>query len=426
MTFLQKPWNQLTIDGLHRLAGRARGERLHIAECPSTAKWRLRPAQTLTSAELNQRITNFSRQIRAMGIKPGDAVMIYLPLIADAVVAIVGTMAAGAIPCPVSIGLSESELERAAAAVAPRAVITIARHEDIETAAIASRIAFRHFGIRAVAAFGDVRSEGVMALDTWVPDHCDVPEQDRNASPGGVALITVDPHGEAFMAHRRTHSQLICDALALSSTARVSRASPLVSTISATSAIGVIVACVLPALTGAPLHIHGVFNAAGLAAQIGSLVEPYVVVPGAIEPALDEFAARLNIGLGTPLLVHRLTAATESPAFLPAVNRRVVDISCFGETAICAAVRTTSVRRAEFAGIIQHPAAFAIEKDNPWLEMAVDAEGEIIVRGPALSFTAGDAPAFAWRATGLAGRQAKPSGAITVGARHQPLPAAAA
>lgn len=60
----------------------------------------------------------------AAGLAPGDRVLIRLPSTPAFPVAFLGAIAAGIVPVPVAMGLTEPELARAAALVAPRLIVT--------------------------------------------------------------------------------------------------------------------------------------------------------------------------------------------------------------------------------------------------------------------------------------------------------------
>ncbi len=85
-------------------------------------EWAARPAlvaanETLTYGDLHRQVGRAAGALRAAGVKPGDYVAVAMERSPAQLVALLGTMAAGACPCPLEPRLAHEETARRVAAV---------------------------------------------------------------------------------------------------------------------------------------------------------------------------------------------------------------------------------------------------------------------------------------------------------------------
>jgi propionyl-CoA synthetase len=88
----------------HVIAGRADQPALIYDSAVTGAK------QTLTYAELLERVAAFASGLRSLGVGPGDRVVVYMPMIPEAVVAMLGCARLGAVHSVVFGGFAAAEL----------------------------------------------------------------------------------------------------------------------------------------------------------------------------------------------------------------------------------------------------------------------------------------------------------------------------
>jgi mycobactin salicyl-AMP ligase len=398
------PWVHLTIDGLSRLSARARANDFALTEAPDTGVWYHRSAQSLTQAELQARARRFGQQMEALGLARGDRVILHLPNVVDLTVAMLGLQAAGFVPCPVPIGWDLAEMRNACDSVTAKAIITTARYGQVRPAELARQVAAAVFSIRFVCAFGSGLPDGVVALDAWDDVEFSKDEARTQSLAGDVALVTFDRRDTGLMPLARTHNQLISDALAISTAARIVRASHLVTTIAAATAMGVVAGMVVPVLSGAHVHLHGPFDSRVLAVQLAALEGAHLLIPGALEPVLGELNEHLAGKIATPMLLHRWPPPSSS-ALVSAqpAPMRLVDLHALGETAVISAVRHSGVVRKTVPVRVAHPAGHVLRAGIPQFECTLDEAGQLLVRGFSVPAVFGrsreDEPE--WQATGL-------------------------
>ncbi|MFG2043082.1 amino acid adenylation domain-containing protein [Dactylosporangium sp. NPDC048998] len=85
---------------------------------------------TLSFGDLAARVNRLARWLIDAGVEPGDPVAVFLPRSADAVVALLGVVAAGAMYVPVDVSYPEERVRYMLADSAPHVVITTAKLAD--------------------------------------------------------------------------------------------------------------------------------------------------------------------------------------------------------------------------------------------------------------------------------------------------------
>lgn len=111
------------------------GARLNIAECALSGRDPDRPAlvwadeaaptqlHTWTLSQLAARSGHVAKGLRAMGLRPGDAVALCLPMTADAVAAHLGVVLAGCVALGIADSFSAAEIASRLRITGARAVI---------------------------------------------------------------------------------------------------------------------------------------------------------------------------------------------------------------------------------------------------------------------------------------------------------------
>ena len=409
---LNDPWRHLTLDGLTRLAARARPDSVAVTESPDTGVWYHRGPQVVRHGELNSRAQRLARQMLSLGLKPGDRVIVQLPNVIEHTAAVLGLVSAGLVPCPAPMGWDVEELRRACDSITAKALVTCARYGQMRPAERARSVAAEVFSVRFVCAFGSSIPDGVVALDSWDDAETPASQTPPVTQPGHVALVTFEQRSGRAVPLARTHQQLVADALALSSVARITKAASLVTTIPPATALGAVATIVIPVLTGAGAHLHGPFDSRVLVVQLTALPGAHLLVPGALESVLPELRGFLPHEIGTPILLHRWPRradATSGPAAGPAPFR-VVDFNAIGESAVFASVRQAgAIRQPPLPDHIDHPAPHVLARGVRLVESRVGEGGRLLVRGFGVPTVLGQRPTEGgWLDTGLQGATLRP------------------
>jgi propionyl-CoA synthetase len=102
----------------HVIAGRAEQPAIHY-DSPVTGTRR-----TLTYADLLEQVARFGGVLRALGVEPGDRVVIYLPMVPEAVIAMLACARIGAVHSVVFGGFAPAELAARIDDAKPRVVVS--------------------------------------------------------------------------------------------------------------------------------------------------------------------------------------------------------------------------------------------------------------------------------------------------------------
>ncbi len=117
---LNGAWAKLTIDALLTTAVGARPGRRSFSDAPDLVAWSDLRSKATTISDLGALVDRFARQILTLGLKPGDPVLVAMPNCVDGVVTLLGLIAAGYVPCPVSVVASQARWSRRLRRSAPR------------------------------------------------------------------------------------------------------------------------------------------------------------------------------------------------------------------------------------------------------------------------------------------------------------------
>ncbi len=376
---LVSPWNALTISKLVDSAGRTRSSDIIFVDAPDTSTWLHRPAKSLTYFALSKDSQRFASQLTALGIKQGDAVMLMLPNAVEFPVACLGAMLAGMVPVPVSIGLSPEHLRIIAELSNAKAIITVSKLADIDLATIARSLAAQVFSIRAVASFGIDVPAGVVSLEGWDEADLALVNDASSLKSDNANLITVEFVGDTPRALVRTQSQLIAEAMALSSTSQVGSKSTVISTIIPGSAFSFISNVVLPILVRAQMNFHGVFSSQTLLQQIKASSHICLIAPLAAEEGIAELAQDIQKNIDTCILLRRLEKnITSSNTFL---SKPIVDVTAIGDAAhICVPRKGKDVTNA-LPQNWRQPGMRIVEGDILLVKTRIDSENRVSLSG---------------------------------------------
>lgn len=290
---LVEPWDRFSVASLVTGAAAGNPHGGFIADCPERLAWNGAEPRRLTFGEFHRRANFFGAQLVAMGLKPGERVMILLPNSVDWAVSVIGCLIAGFVPALAAIDESVEALRGAAERAGIAAIVTTDRVETLPVAEKARQVAARAMCVRMIAGFGAQLPEGVTPFDGWS-------EEDVSALPAQIqgrqsaeALITFALDGGALSPLVRSEGQLIADALALAAAAPVERAQPLVSLLQPGSAVQLAAGLLLPLFVGADLRLVGPFSEARFAATMAAAPRAVLLAPGRFLVDLADAGAEL-------------------------------------------------------------------------------------------------------------------------------------
>ncbi|MGL4634665.1 MAG: AMP-binding protein [Beijerinckiaceae bacterium] len=367
-------WSHLTLDMLVETAARARPDRRSFTDASDIRSWSDLPGLDLTARSLCDQSQNFARKVLTLGLKKGDPVLVAMPNQVAGVAMVLGLIAAGLVPCPVSVVSSTNEMQEAAEAIGAKAVFTVNRYADFTPSEAARQAASRFYGIRFVCAVGPEPGEGVVSLENWRDDELWADALPANA-PGDVALITLDKNEGQISAHSRTHAQLLSDALALSAISGLTGRGSIVATFAPVSAAGFVSTIVAPLISGAKVTLHGPFDIEVLRNQILASPDSLVVLPDTVETALR---SALKETLGDTVVVTRDLAAPR-----PALSgtARVTELISLGEAALWSVLRDPMRSKRKLPKHYSHPVSTALPRTSPLIEATVSARGQLTLNG---------------------------------------------
>jgi mycobactin salicyl-AMP ligase len=373
---LQGAWSHLTLEAIAETASRARPGRRAFTDAPDRASFTDGAARSLTSGDLGQDVQLFARKITTLGLKPGDRVLLLMPNIVEGLTALLGTMLAGLVPCPVNVVSSPAKIQAAAERVRAGGVVTVARYAHLSPAKAACEAASRYYGIRFVAAFGKAMPPGAISLDTW-PDS-DISTDTLSApQPHHAALITFDAHGLGE-AHTRTHAQLISEALALSAISGLTSRGQLLGTFTPVSAAGVIATLAAPLISGAHVQLHGPFSPDALASQLKDSPEAILILPSSAEQAVIGLAgARVR----DTIIINREPGLGQAAPS----QGRVTELLALGEWATWALLRDPERRKLRLPRAYAHPVTTALPRAEALIHAEASSSGQLTVSGPGLA-----------------------------------------
>ena len=393
---LQQPWTGMTLPGLAQGSATLRPDAPAIVEPDNTGELTGRAARLITCKTLTAEVDLLAQKLRALGLMPGDVVLLCLPNTSEAILSLLAVQKAGAIPAPVGVFEDAAALAEAATLVDAAAILTISRFSSLSPAQICRDAAVACLSVRFVAAFGSSVPEGVAALDSWdTVEFLNAAPFPRIDGPDD-ALISFDRQTGTLRALVRTHEQLVAEAAGAAALVRVGTGNRLLTTIPPASIAGVVYGVALPLLSGAWIELNVLFDSAAFAAQLGSGDKTTVILPGVASDAYLRFRGTRAIRSENLVLIHRPVPGQPMPdAPLPDKALRIIDVLCLGETTALPRLRLAGADLASLPQRPVFPASRVVRQDLPAIALGVDETGHMMLAGalvPRNPAAAGDAP----------------------------------
>jgi acyl-CoA synthetase (AMP-forming)/AMP-acid ligase II len=330
-SILLPPWSGMTLPGLLAGAAKLRAQAAFVADGEGAETLARRPARALTCIAAHDAVHSLARRLRDLGLRPGETVVIHLPNIVEAAVAILGVQCAGGVPALVPIFEQRETLRRCVALTSAKAILTIGEFAGLHPGLKCREVALDEMGVRFIGAFGPDAPAGLVALDEFRPAAGD----DLPAIAGpSTAILTFDAADGQIRALARSHEQIVLDAAAAASSARSTLSSRLLSAIPPMSAAGVALGLGLPLLTGAQAEMLPLFDSCAFASQLGDGEATSVILPGGSEAAFRQFCEERSIACEGLVLVHRPSSDDPVVRVPEAGHVHCVDALCLGESLV--------------------------------------------------------------------------------------------
>jgi mycobactin salicyl-AMP ligase len=370
---LHGTWAHLTLDALVETAVRARPGRRSFIDALDIGTWSDLTPKSTNAGEFGALVTHFARQMLSLGLHQGDAVLVAMPNCVDGVASLLGLIAVGLVPCPVSVVANAREIQTAAEVTGAKAIITVNRYADFRPSDAAREAASRFYGVRFICAFGPDAPEGVVSLDDWKDSELSGNPMPMNMA-SAPAVITLDKSGDSVTAHVRTHAQVISDALALSAISGLTGRGAIIATFAPVSAAGFVSTVAAPLISGTMVTLHGPFEPAILRAQMMACPEAIVVLPATVEADIRKV---LGISLKDTIVVTR-DLETARPAISPG---RVTELLSLGETALWSLLRDSNRARLRIPRFYTHPVGTALPRTVAQIEATLSPRGMLALSG---------------------------------------------
>lgn len=375
--FLREPWSTMTLPGLAQGAAVLRPDRASIADMEETQALADRPARNLTAAMLQSEALLLARKLRALGLNPGERVLVRLPNTSEAAITILAIILAGGVPAVVPVFAPVEKAAAAAGLCGAVGIVSMARFAGLPLAAQAQSIAAQCSAIRFTAAFGARMPEGVTSLDAWQNVEFIGAKQTTKIRATDDALVSFDEHEGTLRAFARTHEHLIAGASTAAGAMHVAADSRLLVTIPAASAAGVLYGLVMPLLTGAAVELMPLFDSCSFAQSLGEGRGLTVLLPAACENAYRTHCAERRTRSETLVLLHRIARD------LPVLEKqddaeRTIDALWLGEALgwTCRRGADVDPRQA------RHAVTDMVANDRQPVEYLIDSKGRLAISGP--------------------------------------------
>ncbi len=211
---LPAPWSHVTLQWLAEKIAQEAPARPFMADCPDRLAWNGVEPRKLNCGIFLRAASFLAAQLRALGVLPGDRVLVLLPNCVEHYLAVLACRLTGAVPAIAPIDESADYLRGCAERIKAAVIVTCGVVGDLALGKKARLVAARALCVRCIAGFGFDLVEGIVSLEGWSEEEVD-PLPDRTCHQGEDALVTFSRDNAGPLAALRTEGQVIAEALAL-------------------------------------------------------------------------------------------------------------------------------------------------------------------------------------------------------------------
>lgn len=323
------PLANMDIDTLVSGGARVRPQRIALSDSALDAP------SALTFADLDAFVNRTAAAWLTLGVQEGERVLIATGARLAPLIAMLGALRAG-----LDVALLPEGCDPGAIAGAAQFINAVALCAEPEAGAHAYakllEAGFQTENVRVLAGLG-AQADGIAPLAVIAQD-CAPFSRKPGARKGDI--ITFDDEGAACIHSQRT---LAAAALDFVTRAGVLARTPILSTLAPARFAGLVAGPLAALASGAPLVLHGPFNAAGLIDLIEALGPAHLIAPGALleplamsglleGPRLTSVILLERCATGMGIETHRrpILPASSPPLRGPAL----IDLLAIGEQAV--------------------------------------------------------------------------------------------
>ena len=124
------------------------------------------PQRKFTFKSLDHTVTRIAARLLAMGLQPGDYVVMQLPNFVETPILVLAMIRARLIPCLVPLSWSSEEISRSFERLKPKALISCGQLEGLNYSENMRELAFSHLHVRFVFGVGYDIAEGISDLSS--------------------------------------------------------------------------------------------------------------------------------------------------------------------------------------------------------------------------------------------------------------------
>lgn len=392
------PWSGVTLVDLFVSTANLNGQALAFAE-PLTSGGRV---TRRTYAEAAETVDNLLQRIEEIGLDPGSRIALAMGGSVESPLALLAVLKAGMVPCLLPPWLPAGDLSKALGDSGAEAVVTVAALGALKPAEIMRAACAMDDGPRFILAFGDRLPAGVVPLSDAMAqggssDFFNVFDASRSR-PTPVLTLSRGPTGPLWIEHDQ--EALIARGLGVVTRANLGSAEAILSTLAPLSAAALATGLVPALLTGATLHLHGVFESAKLLDQLAMMSKPHLVAPAALERALLQADLLGGPAVSSTLLLHRPPARMDQRERARRQDSPVIDLLALGEKGL-------AIGQRDARGVPDLSCAPLRVPDSVdgalVLEMKLD-QGRLLLRGEGVSGRPPGSTALNWADAQLTAR----------------------
>lgn len=294
----------------------------------------------LTFVDLDAFVSRAAAAWRALGVQEGERVLIVSGARVAPLIALLGALRAGLDAALLPDGCEAGALAKAAQATG---AVALCAEPEAGAHAFARLLeaGFQTETVRVLAGLG-AEADGIAPLDKIAQDCAPL------TRPPGLRkgeIITFDDEGAPCVHSQRT---LAAAALDFVTRAGILARSPILSTLAPARFAGLVAGPLAALVSGAPLVLHGPFNAAALVQLVESLGPSHLIAPGALLAPLAQSGLLDGPRLASVTLLERCATgigieAHQRPVLPdrsgPLRGPMLIDLLAIGEQAAIAQAR---------------------------------------------------------------------------------------
>ncbi|MGH6734527.1 MAG: class I adenylate-forming enzyme family protein [Methyloceanibacter sp.] len=397
----------ITAEGLLRRRAHQKPEAMALADPPNRQTLGLTPARSFTYAQADEAVDALAGFFIELGLEPGDRIVMQLPNVIEAPLALLGAWRAGLTVAAVPMLWRAMEIARVCDAIEPKALIGAAEFAGERSAEYLRDVAATRLSVRFVLGFGRNLPDGIASLDDAIAAGRLARDQVRARTHDGHSLITFTARaGAPFIPVFRTEDEILAQGAMAVLALALDRGDTILNPYPFTGPVGLGLGLAPWLIAGATLAQHHPFDYGAFVQQVLVTGATVTALPGAVlaELARDGVLQDPQCRLRRVGRVWSTPGLSESAALPVQASRPVFDLVQLGDLASLMLRDELDGR----AGLPLGPVHLGEDAGGAVFVETKLGVGELLVRGPVVPRGASEGPLAADRdgfvSTGLRGR----------------------